>query len=259
MSTESKLLELDRPKLEKAAAGLGIDPKGLSDVVLSERIEKAAIKRTLRFEREAAEELRREREQNLGVLGKSKRRPSPQDVAIKFSRKVIVLYKNLEHPAADGEDGADWQFTMGQHSFHLYDNHRFVMPECLVTEEPLANKELLQKMIEFWVGAGLPETRAKAQAVSDLLQICLVRRCAYPIHEMRQDPRNPDRTISVLVRYEPRCQFTDMKPAPKNAVLGDIADPENQADRLKTNEEIIRDALTVEPKRPEKVKETVKA
>jgi len=243
MSTASNLAEMDHDKLVKVAVGLGIATKGLSDQILIDKIEKETIKKTLRFEKEAKDELRKEQEAKLGFSGKKKRRPSPQDIAIRHSRKVIVLFRNMEHPAADGEDGADVMFTMGSYNFHLYDNHRFVMPECITTDEPLNDVELQDTLTDFWEGAGLPAKRARAQAISDLLQICLNRRCSYPVNEERPDPRNPGRFISVPIRNEPRFLFEYKGPAPKDAEVGDLADPENRSDSLKSNDELIKQAL----------------
>jgi len=254
MSTASQLLELDHAKLVKSAESFGIATDGKSDMQLSDAIEKAAIKKTLRAEREAKAELDKEYNDTLGVLGKKKRRPSIQDVAMRNSRKVIALFKNMEHPAADGEDGADLMFTCGQQSFHLYDGHRFVMPECLVTDEPMNQTELQATLQRFWEGAGLPTKRAQSQAISDLLQLSLPRRCSYPIHELRPDPRDNTRQISVLVRNEPRFFFQIMGDAPEDAELGDLADPDNASDALKTNEELIAQAMAkpVKGQRPPK-------
>ena len=243
MSTASSLLELDHGKLVESAKSLSVATEGLTDIQLANAIEKAAIKRTLRAEREAKAELDKEYNDTLGVLGKKKRRPSIQDVAMRNSRKVIALFKNMEHPAADGEDGADLMFTCGQQSFHLYDNHRFVMPECLVTDEPMNQTELQGILQKFWEGAGLPQKRAQAQAISDLLQMSLPRRCSYPIHELRTDPRDSTRQISVLVRNEPRFFFQIFGDAPKDAELGDLADPENASDALKSNEQLIAEGM----------------
>ena len=248
MSTSSNLLELDHDKLVKSAKSFGIATDGKTDLQLSDAIEKAAIKKTLRAEREAKAELDKEYNDTLGVLGKKKRRPSIQDVAMRHSRKVIALFKNMEHPAADGEDGADLMFTCGQKSFHLYDNHRFVMPECIVTDDPMSQTELQATLKKFWEGAGLPSKRAEAQSIFDLLQMSLPRRCSYPIHELRPDPRDSTRQVSVLVRNEPRFFFQIFGDAPTDAELGDLADPENASDALKSDEQLIAEAMA----KPEK-------
>ena len=243
MTTSSQLLELDHGKLVASAKTFDIAVEGKTDVQLSDAIEKAAIKKTLRAEREAKAELDKEYNDTLGVLGKKKRRPSIQDVAMRNCRKVIALFKNMEHPAADGEDGADLMFTCGQQSFHLYDNHRFVMPECIVTDDPMSQSKLQGILQKFWEGTGMPSKRTEAQAISDLLQMSLPRRCTHPIHELRPDPRDNTRQISVLVRMEPRFFFQIFGDAPEGAELGDLADPENASDALKSNETLIAEAM----------------
>lgn len=243
MTTSSQLLELDHGQLVASAKTFGIASDGKTDIQIADAIEKAAIKKTLRAEREAKAELDKEYNDTLGVLGKKKRRPSIQDVAMRHSRKVIALFKNMEHPAADGQDGADLPFTCGQQVFHLYDNHRFVMPECLVTDDPMGQTELQKTLQKFWEGTGMPSKRAQAQSISDLLEMSLPRRCSYPIHELRPDPRDNTRQISVLVRNEPRFFFQIIGDAPKDAELGDLADPENAGDALKSNEELIANAM----------------
>ena len=242
MSTASQLMELGRDKMIESAKTFGIDPKGKNDLQLAAALEKAAIKQTLKLEQEAKTELRKEKEAQLGVSGRKKRRPSIQDVAIKHSRKVVCLFLNAEHPAADGEDGADLPFTMGSYSFHLYDNHRFVMPECVVTDDPLSQTELQETLYKFWTGAGLPDKRARSQAISDLLEMSLPRRCSYPVFEERTDPRDPKNTISVMTRTEPRFRFQIFGDAPEGSEVGDMVDLDNSSS-LKTNEQLIRESM----------------
>lgn len=242
MSTASQLMELGQAKLLEVAKSHGIDCKGLTELQIASAVEKHSIKQTLKLEAEAKAELRKEKEATLGVTGKKNIRPSIQDVLIKHSRKVECLFLNMEHPAADGEDGADLPFSKGQYSFHLYDNHRFVMPECIVTDDPLAQKELQEIAYKFWTGAGLPDKRARAQAIFDLLEISLPRQCSYPIFEQRPDPRDPNNTINVLTRTEPRFRFQIFGPAAKDAELGELVDLDN-SQALKTNEQLIAEQM----------------
>ena len=242
MSTASQLMELGQAKLLEVAKSHGIDCKGMTELQIASAIEKASIKQTLKLEAEAKAELKKERESQLGVSGKKKRRPSIQDVLIQHSRKVECLFLNMEHPAADGEDGADLMFSQGQYSFHLFDNHRFVMPECLVTDDPLSQTDLQETAYQFWTGAGLPDKRARSQAISDLLQMALPRRCSYPVFEQRPDPRDSKNTINVLVRTEPRFRFQIFGTAKPDAELGELVDLDN-SQALKTNEQLIAEQM----------------
>lgn len=240
-TTADVLATLNRKELEETAGKLKVDYSKLNDQQLIVAITRAAVKMQIEAENSARVELKAESAKKAGIDPNAKKRPSPQDIAIRASRKVIVEFHNQESPATDQEDGADIPFTVGTYSFHLWDGLRFVMPECLVTSRPLDDKNLMNTLTKFWISCGLPVETAKVRTVTDLVLMSLARRCVQPIFKQGKDPHT-GHVVSRRTKDVPRFRFTIIGEAPKDAVLGSVVEPdpaENMSD-----EELIQEALT---------------
>lgn len=235
------LAQLERNDLEATADTLKVKHQGVGDRKLIQDVIRAAHKMQLLAENAARAEVKQEAAARLGVDPNAKKRPSPQDVAIRNSRKVIVEFQNLENPATDQEDGADLPFTAGTYSFHLFDGQRHVLPECLVTYRPLEDKKLIDVLNKFWLSTGMTIEQAKARTVNDLVMMSLARRCTHPVYKENVHEAS-GMVESVRVKDKPRFRFNYIGPAPDDAVLGSIVDPDPE-EQMSDNE-LIQGALT---------------
>lgn len=219
----SVLAQLKPEELAATAKALDVDPKkyGTSSELVS-AVELAAIKKQSTLEAQARLEIKAETAKRLGIDPSKKFRPSPQDVAIANSPLKVVTYRNLESPASGGEPGADLPFTKGSYTFHLFDGHKYHLPLCLVTEEPLEQVELIATLEKFWISAGLIPKKAKAQARGDVLEISLPLRCTIPLFAEKKLPTGEH--VSEIIGTEPRFLFSIHKDSPKDAVIGEVAD-----------------------------------
>ena len=233
MSTATELAKLSREDLTGTATKLGVKSPSKDEAVLIKQIEKQAIRNTLKMENEARAEVKKDQEKELGSTMTKSRRPTPQDICIKLGQRVIAEFKNNEHPSDEDGDGADVEFICGSYFFHLYDSHRFVLPRCMVSDNPLAEKPLLDKLTKFWITTGMSQERARKQAISDLQTISMPRRCVTPVFKHIEDPRTGD-VKQVLDRNQARFMFIIHGDAPKDAELGELMDPEDvsEADEI---------------------------
>lgn len=240
-TTGDVLATLKRNELEDTAKNLKVDYAKLNDQQLIVAITRAAVKLQIEVENQARAELRAESAAKSGRNPNAKKRPSPQDVAIKNCRRVVVEFHNQESPATNQEDGADLPFTVGTYTFHLWDGLRFVMPECIVTSRPLDDKKLMTTLTKFWISCGLDIDAAKLRTVTDLVLMSLARRCVNPVFKQGKDPHT-GHVVSQRCKDIPRFRFTIIGPAQEGALLGSVVEPDPSENM--TDEELIQEALT---------------
>ena len=225
MSTATELAQLTRDELEATASKIGVKNPSKDDATLIRQIESTTIENTLKMSKEAEAAIKQQARKNLGSSDNKKNRPSPQDIVIKFSKKVIAEFKNLEHPADEEGDGADIEFISGSSFFHLYDGHRFVMPLAMVTDQPLQEKPLIKKLTQFWISTGMDPEAARHQAIQDLLTVSMPKRCATPVFKTVENAATGE-VRQVIDRYQPRFLFIIHGDAPEGARVGELMDPE---------------------------------
>ena len=225
MSTVTELARLSHDELLATAQKVGVKNPSKDPGTLIRQIESASIAMTLDIENETKTQKRIAAKKHLGSPESKKQRPAPQDIVVKFSKKVIAEFINMEHPSDEQGDGADIEFSAGSTSFHLYDGHRFVMPLAMVSDTPLDEKPLLKKLQAFWVSTGMDAESARHQAVQDLLTVSMPRRCVNPIMKDVTNEATGE-TTQVVERYQPRFRFVIHGDAPEGAVVGSLMDPE---------------------------------
>jgi len=233
------LAQLERKDLEATAKTLEVKFTGIPDIRLIRNIIRAAQKMEILAENSARAEIKQESAAKLGIDPNAKKRPSPQDVAVRNSRKVIVEFQNIGDPATDENDGADLPFTVGTHTFHLYDGQRHVMPECLVTYKPLEDKHLIDVLEKFWASCRMTKDQAKARTIIDLVMMSLARRCTFPVYKEVVHEAS-GMVESKRIKDRPRFRFNFIGPAPKDAVLGSIVDPDPE--EIMSDDEMIQEA-----------------
>lgn len=209
-------------------------PPALNDKAkLKELIVLGTLKRDKAMEQRALDEAQAERLERLGTDASKPTHPDPETVAIETSPKVFATFINMENPGMDGEMGADVAFTVGgKYRFHLWDGQTHVLPQCLITEHPESDENLVARMTDYWKGLRLSERKAAKQAVDHLRTMTLMGRCVYPVFEMKQDPRDPNRMVPRHVRNAPRFRFSDIRPAPVDADYGLVVNAAAETEAL---------------------------
>ena len=224
MSTTGELAKLTPENLRATAKNLGINPtdfKANSDLMSA--IEIAASKKQHELEIKAKAQIRHEAALKSGVDPDAPRRKAPEDVCLDSSPLKVVHFRNLEEPAEGGEPGADIAFTKGSQGFHLYDGHWYNLPECLVTEDPLSQTELIKTVTAFWQQAGLSPKMAKQQTIAVLKSISLPLECTTPVYDQVENKRTGEVT-SEMVTTQPRFLFSIIRDSDKDAAIGTLAD-----------------------------------
>jgi len=183
-----ELHEMDDDKLRELAKRYGIDaPRTIKDrTELMDKIETARIKHRQSLEDKAMKERKEEAQRLLGLDPQTQAKPSPETVAISNSKKVYVIFYDLEG------DNADVTFTKGcTHIFHLWPEFIHVMPECVV-------RELMD--------TSTPSGKR-------------------PIHGIRPHPSIPNVDVSQIIGHRKRFNFEilDTEP-PKTASFGVVLD-----------------------------------
>jgi hypothetical protein len=214
--TKEELRELGNelePYIGKLAPNLGLGK-------LQEAVALGLRKREEKIEGQVKADAEMERRQKLGAQDRQKGHPSPETVAIEASQKVYATFLNEENPGADGELGTDVKFFKGEkYMFHLWDQQRHVLPQCLVVPSPESDTKLLDRMIQFWEGVGMTGNHATKQARSHLHQMSLLNSAVAPRTERRYNKKE-DQMMTVIVGNTPRFRFTEIEPAPADAEYG---------------------------------------
>jgi len=208
--SDSELREMGKTLDLKLAPNLG---KGK----MIEAIQREAIRRQKELELEVTAQLRQEATVKLGLTA-TKKRPSPENVAIIASKKKYVVFINRENSGADGEMGADVQLLKGDYAFHLWDGMKHVLPECLVAEVPEAIPEVFDRLTEFFVTCGMKPKRAREQASETLKRLSLRTSCQNPIYADVKTARGEK--ISQRVGSQGRFSFEVIGDAPATEPFG---------------------------------------
>lgn len=104
-----------------------IDVSKMNRKEMESAIEKESIRRHLKAEAEVRAELAKKADELLGIDPNTKRKPSPETLAIEASKKVYAIFNNRE------EEGLDITINKGgKYTFHFFDNKVHVVPEWLV-------------------------------------------------------------------------------------------------------------------------------
>lgn len=214
--TREELLVMAK-ELEPYIGKLG---PALGDGKLREAVAAGLLKQQKKVEEEVQQQAQLEKQEKIGAAGRLKGHPSPETIAIEASRKVYAKFLNIENPGADGELGADVKFFLGEkYLFHLWDQQRHVLPECLVKSDPESDSALVERMRVYWEGLGLKGNHALKQAKTHLRRLSLVNHAVSPRTERRFNAKE-DEMVTVIVGHTPRFQFTEIEPAPADAEYG---------------------------------------
>jgi hypothetical protein len=215
-------------------------PPGTSRSDKQEAIEVALLKRHKAQELKAIAELRSESESRLGMAGGS--RPSAESVAIEASPKVYVLFNNMEHPASDGESGADVEFDKGGNHFHLWDSKVHVMPRILVVKNPDKDPALspvAKRLRDYWSSLGIKSTEFSAAFRKSILEkenieaanaldyrvkftmksMSLPDNCNRTLWDVAKDEKTGQQ-VPVEVGVQDRFMFNVLGPAPDDEPFG---------------------------------------
>ena len=177
-------------------------------------------KRQQKVEQQVKEDALKEKREKIGAQGHLKGHPSPETIAIEASPRVYAKFLNIENPGADGELGADVKCWKGEkYLFHLWDQQRHVLPQCLVVPNPESDATLVERMRVFWEGLGMTGNHALKQAKEHLHQMSWINSAVSPRTERRFNKKE-DEMVTVIVGHTPRFQFTEIEPAPDDSPFG---------------------------------------
>jgi hypothetical protein len=232
---DMNLLGRNDQELNDMAKRLKVEfPKGSSREDKQDLLELEMLKRKKEMELKASCAVRSDHEKSLGLRGNIKTQMSPEEIIIKDSPKVRVVFYNREQPGHDDTPGASIPFTKGSIRFCLYDGQTHVMPLVFVVDKPDENEQckgVLESLKKYWGAVGIKPTSLSAvmrdkirneegiiardeleyRAKKTLRDNSLVNRCNRPKTKMVQV--TPEYKISKKVGEIPRFMFNLLGPA----------------------------------------------
>lgn len=141
-------------QIASAARNLGIKfPKDANDQEKFDMVRLAAIEKQKMLENIADSNVREKLSKKSGVDPMARKRDAPETIAIRASKKVVCLFENRESPPTDDGPGADVTFSVGAFDFHLHDHQLYVMPNVLVTPNPLEEQAVMDALVNFWMAS----------------------------------------------------------------------------------------------------------